>query len=185
MKRVTVQNVVVHRTFAAPPPKTCDIFQSVAQISVNVGSMPGNRANPRPRVQHAAHEAFIVLSRLHRRDAAPASQCRARVDLDLPAHPVAAGWLQLPALADLLGLCRRGDRALWAVGRRMDDLGATAALPALGYIGDRHRAPHKTAGRAMVSAVAIRPMARRQCALKNPLHSFEGSSGMRSAAVGL
>src|SRR5439155_1911924 len=117
-------------------------------------------------MQHAAHEAFIVLSRLYRRDATPASQCRTRVDLDLPAHPVASGWLQLSALADLLGLCRRGDRAVWAVGRRMDDLGATAALPALGYIGDRHRAHHKAAGRAMVSAVAIRPMARRQCALK-------------------
>jgi len=124
-------------------------------------------------MQQAAHEAVIVLSRLYRRDATPATQCRAGVDLDLPAYPVAAGRLQLPTLADLLGLCRRGDRALWAVGRRMDDPGATAALPALGHIGNRHRAPHKTAGRAMVSAVAIRPMARRQCALKNPLHPFQ------------
>src|SRR5438876_11043581 len=128
-------------------------------------------------MQHPADEAFIVL--LYRRNATPASQCRTRVDLDLPAHPVASGWLQLSALADLLGLCRRGDRTVWAVGRRVDDLGATAALPALGYIGDRHRAPHKAAGRAMVSAVAIRPMARRQCALKNPLHPFQVSSEMR------
>ena len=171
-----MQIVVVHRSFAAAPPKTGDIFQSVAQISVNAGSMLGNRANPRPSIQHAAHEAFIVLSRLRRRDAAPASQCRARVDLDLPAYPLAAGWLQLPALADLFGLCRRGDRALWAVGRRMDDLGATVALPALGDIRDRQRAAHKTAGCAMVSAVAIWPMARRQYALKNPLHPFEASS---------
>jgi hypothetical protein len=171
-----VQIVVVHRTFAAAPPKTCDILQSVAQISVNVGSMLGNRANPRPSVQHAAHEALIDLSRLRRSDAAPASQCRARIDLDLPAHPLAAGWLQLSALADLFGLCRRGDRALWAVGRRMDDLGAAAALPALGDVGDRQRAAHKTAGRAMVSAVAIWPMAWCQYALKNPLHPFEASS---------
>ena len=142
--------------------------------------MLGNRANARPSIQHAAHEAFIVLSRLHRRDATPASQCRARIDLDLPAHPLAAGWLQLPALADLFGLCRRGDRALWAVGRRMDDLGAPIALPALGHFGDRQRAPHKTARRAMVSAVAIRPMARRQRALKNPLQPFQVSGEMRT-----
>ena len=52
-------------------------------------------------MQQAAHEAFIVLSRLYRRDATPAAQCRAGVDLDLPAYPVAAGRLQLPTPADL------------------------------------------------------------------------------------
>src|SRR5712691_9819787 len=118
-------------------------------------------------MQQAAHEAFIVRSRLYRRNATPAAQCRAGVDLDLPPYPVAAGRLQLPTLADLLGLCRRGDRALWAVGRRMDDPGAIAALPAMGHFGDRQRAPHETAGRAMVSAVAIRPMARRQRSLNS------------------
>src|SRR5213078_146690 len=122
-------------------------------------------------MQQAAHEAVIVLSRLYRRDATPAAQCRAGVDLDLPAYPVAAGRLQLPTPADLLGLCRRGDRALWAVGRRMDDPGAIAALPAMGHFGDRQRASHETAGRAMVSAVAIRPMARRQRSLNSWLRA--------------
>jgi len=50
----------------------------------------------------------------------------------------------------------------------MDDPGAIAALPALGHFGDRQRAPHETGGSAMVSAVAIRPMARRQRALNSP-----------------
>jgi hypothetical protein len=31
----------------------------------------------------------------------------------------------------------------------------------------------------MVSAMAIRPVARRQCALKNPSHPFQVSSEMR------
>src|SRR5258707_6716355 len=114
---------------------------------------------------HTAHEAFPRLPRLHGGGAAPAAQCGTGFDLDLPPYPVAAGWLQLPALADLFGLCRRGDRAFRAVGRRMDDPGAIAALPALGHFGYRQRAPHKTARRAMVSAVAIRPVARRQRAL--------------------
>jgi putative membrane protein insertion efficiency factor len=45
MKRVTVGNPIVHRTFAAVPSKTSDIFQSVAQIFAIAGSMLGNRAN--------------------------------------------------------------------------------------------------------------------------------------------
>ncbi len=121
-------------------------------------------------MQHSAHEAFtltfIALSRLRRRGATPAAQCGARDDLDLPAHPVAAGRLQLPSFADLFGLWRRGDRAFRAVGRRVDDPGAAATLPALGDLGDRQRAADKTTGRAMVSAVAVRPMARRQRAVR-------------------
>ena len=132
--------------------------------------MPGNRANPRTRLRHAAHEAFtlpfIALFRLRRRGATPAAQCGARDDLDLPAHAVAAGRLQLPSSADMLGLWRRGDRAFRAVGRRVDDLGAAIALPALGYLGDRQRAADKTAGRTMVFAVAVRAMARRQRAIE-------------------
>src|SRR5450631_2908739 len=115
--------------------------------------------------EHRAYEIF-ALSRLRPRRAAAAAQCRARDDLDLPAHAVAAGRLQLPSPADLFGLWRRGDRALRSVGRRLDDAGAAAALPALGHSGDRQCAAGKTAGRPVVSAVAIRPLARRQRALK-------------------
>ncbi len=170
MKRVAVRNPVVHRTSVAVPPQTSDISGGVAQISASAGSMPGNRANPRTRLRHAAHEAFtlpfIALFRLRRRGATPAAQCGARDDLDLPAHAVAAGRLQLSSSADLFGLWRRGDRAFRTVGRRLDDLGAAVALPALGYLGNRQRAADKTARRAMVSAVAVRPMARRQRTLK-------------------
>src|ERR1035438_2768907 len=104
--------------------------------------MLGNYANPRSGSGHGAQEALmfkhLVLSRARFPSlAAPAAQRRPRTDLDLPPHAVAAGRLQLPALADLLGLWRRSDRAFWTLGRRMDDAGAAAALPALGYL--RHR----------------------------------------------
>jgi hypothetical protein len=62
----------------------------------------------------------------------------------------------------------------------MDDLGAIAALPALGHLRDRQRTPHKTSGRAMVSAMAIRPMARCKRALKNPLQPFQISGEIRT-----
>src|SRR5476651_613094 len=113
-----------------------------------------------------AYERFIALLRLRRRDTAPAAQCRARDDLDLPAHAVTAGRLQLPPSADLLGLWRRSDRAFRPVGRRLDDAGAAAALPALGHFGDRQRAADQTAGCAMVSAVAVWTLARRQRVIK-------------------
>ena len=132
--------------------------------------MPRNRATPCTSLQHAAHEAFTVtafaLSGLRRHGPAPAAQCRACDDLDLPAHVVAAGRLQLPSSADLFGLWRRGDRAVRAVGRRMDDASAVITLPTLGHLGDRQCAADPTAGRAMVFAVAVRAMARRQCALR-------------------
>ena len=57
-----------------------------------------------------AHETFIAtfiaLLELHQRGAAAAAQCRARDDLGVPAHAVAAGRLQLPASADLFDLWR-------------------------------------------------------------------------------
>src|SRR4051794_12068837 len=82
----------------------------------------------------SAYEISALL-RLRRHGATPAAQCGARLDLDLPAHPVAAGRLQLSTFADLLGLWRRGHRALRAVGRWMVDAGTAASLPALGYVG--------------------------------------------------
>jgi hypothetical protein len=44
----------------------------------------------------------------------------------------------------------------------MDDAGATIALPAMGDIGHRQRAADPAAGRALVPAVEIRTLARRQ-----------------------
>src|ERR1700733_6627993 len=107
------------------------------------------------------------MSRLRSRGATAAAQRRTRADLALPAHAVAAGRLQLPPPADLFGLWRRGDRAFRAMGRRLDDAGAAVALPALGHLGDRQRAADPAAGRAMVSALAVRTLARRQRALEN------------------
>src|ERR1700692_3653442 len=106
------------------------------------------------------------MSGLHYRGAAPAAQGRACDDLDLPAHAVAAGRVQLPSSADLLGLWRRGDRAFRPVGRRVEYAGAAAALPALGHFGNRQRAADQTAGCAMVSAVAVWTLARCQCVIK-------------------
>jgi hypothetical protein len=134
-----------------------------------------NPASPSECLQHTAYETFIATviasSGLHRPGTAPAAQCGARADLDLPAHALTAGRLQLSPPADLFGLWRRGDRALRAVGRRVDGAGAAIALSALGYLGDRQRAADTAAARAMVSAVAVRPMARRQRALKRPLET--------------
>jgi hypothetical protein len=108
----------------------------------------------------------MAVPRLRRIGATPAAQCGPRRNLDLPAHAVAAGRLQLPSSADLFGLWRRSDRAFRPVGRRMDDAGAAIALPALGYLGNRQRAADTTGGRAMVYAVAVRTLARGQRAVK-------------------
>jgi hypothetical protein len=113
---------------------------------------------------HAAYEIF-ALFRLLRRRPASAAQRRTRDDLGLSAHAVAAGRLQLQASANLFGLCRRGDRALRAMGRRLDDTSTAAALPALGYIRNRQRTADKTPGRAMVPALAVRAVARCQRAI--------------------
>jgi hypothetical protein len=171
MEKVAARIATVHRTFAAQPPKICDICQGVAQLPASAGSTLRNRANPRPGRRHAAYEAFIppFMPSLRRRTATPAAQCGARNDLDLPAHVVAAGRLQLPSSSDLFGLWRRGARAFRPVGRRMDDAGAAIALSALGHLGNRQRAADKAPGRAMVCAVAVRALARGQRAVKHRL----------------
>src|SRR5271167_3591560 len=107
----------------------------------------------------------MAVPRLRRYGAAPAAQRGPCDDLDIPAHAVAAGRLQLPSSADLFGLWRRSDRAFRPVGRRMDDAGAAIALPALGDLGNRQRAPDKTRGRTMVCTVAVRTLARGQRAV--------------------
>ena len=83
------------------------------------------------------HSSALSMHGLCRDGPSPAAQCRTRADLALPPHAVATGRLQLPPSADLLGLWRRGDRAIRIVGRRMDDAGAAVALPALGHVGHR------------------------------------------------
>src|SRR4051795_7161913 len=127
-------------------------------------SLHRNRAKPRPRSQQSAHEAISLRALFQsRRGRAPAStQIRPRADLALPPHALAAGWLQLPAPADLLHLWRRGNRTVRAVGRRLDDARAPAPLQPFRHLGHRQRAPHRTTGRALVLALALRPLARRQ-----------------------
>src|SRR3984885_1774197 len=52
----------------------------------------------------------------------------------LSLHAFAVHRLRMPALADLLALCRGSNRALRPVGRRLDDAGAAAALPAVRHV---------------------------------------------------
>jgi hypothetical protein len=105
-----------------------------------------------------------------------AAKCGTRADLDLPAYAVAAGWLQLPAFADMLGVWRRSDRTLRPMGRRMDDAGADPALPAVRHLRHRQRPADDAFGCAMVSAVALRTLARRQ----RPVNA-KPAAGLRSA----
>jgi hypothetical protein len=93
---------------------------------------------------------------------APSAECRKGADLAIPAHLVGAGRLQLPSSADLLGLCGRGDCPLWSLGWRLDDTGTAVALPSLRHIGYRQRTSRCAAGRAVVPALALWALARRQ-----------------------
>ncbi len=110
----------------------------------------------------------------------PAAPGWPRPDLDLPAYPVAAGRVQLPSPADLLALWRRSHRALRVVGRRLDDPGAVAALPALGNLRDRQRTPGRASPSPVVPALALRALAWRQCAVERdefePHSSHEGGA---------
>src|SRR5450631_1960091 len=119
----------------------CDSIACVARFRA---SEPGNYGLNNG---HAAYEIFALCG-LRRRGFANSAQCGTRDDLALPAYAVAAGRLQLPPPANLFGLWRRGDRALRAVGRRLDDAGTAAALPTLGHKRNRQRAADQTAGRA-------------------------------------
>src|SRR3954454_11462273 len=83
---------------------------------------------------------------------------RPRAREGLSVYIVAAGRFPLPASADLLGVCRRGPRSFWALGRLLDDAGAPAALPAMGHIGHRSRSGSCAAARALVRALALRPL---------------------------
>jgi hypothetical protein len=134
-------------------------------------------SNCRPNTQQADYEAFAVqaaiavraLRGLFASRRTTAATGRPRDNLALSAHALAAGRLQLPASADLLGLRRRSDRAFWIVGRRMDDAGPAIALSAVRHLRDRQRAGDKTRWRALVSSVAVRTLARRQCGVTTTL----------------
>ena len=80
----------------------------------------------------------------------------------VPAHLVATDRLELSAPADLLAICRRGLRAPWLLGRRMDDARTGAALPAVRHLRPRLRGRHAAGAGAVVPAVALWPLARHQ-----------------------
>src|SRR4030081_774973 len=80
----------------------------------------------------------------------------------LPRHPLAADRVPLPVSSHLLRLRRSGAAAARPVGWRMDDHGAAAALSPLGQFGIGFCPDCPTAGCALVSAVALRTLARNQ-----------------------
>src|SRR5690348_7596555 len=119
--------------------KTSAKWRECGAIANTSGSMLRNSMGS-ARSQHVDHEIFrakfrgtFEAGKFHRdsRTDAPAAPGRARRDLGLSPHALTAGRLQLPSPADLLGLWRRSDRSLRAVGRRLDDIGAVAPLPPL------------------------------------------------------
>src|SRR5262249_29248832 len=73
-----------------------------------------------------------------------------------------ADRVQLPASADLLGLCRGGDRPVRSVGRRLDDARAALSLSPVWHPRARFRGVIVARWRALVSALALWPLARHQ-----------------------
>src|ERR1700685_920811 len=89
---------------------------------------------------------FEILNAAHERaanhdlrDCPYTKACRPRFGGDLPPHAVAADRSALPAPAELLGICRRIDQPVRALGRLLDGAGANHALPALGHAWPRLR----------------------------------------------
>src|SRR5688572_30687944 len=95
-------------------------------------------------------------------DRSCSTRLRPRAGESLSLHAVAADRVPLPLPADLLRLRRPGARTPWALGRRLDDSGKALALPPMGKFGTRLCAECPAAGRALVSAMALRPLARNQ-----------------------
>src|SRR5262245_60836637 len=102
---------------------------------------------------------------------------RARAGPTLSAHAVALDRLRMPPPAHLLGLCRRGARSLRAVGRWLDGAGAARPLPSVRNLRPRFRGGGAAAGRTLVPALALRPLARDQC---RPRAAVRGPAGERS-----
>ena len=65
-------------------------------------------------------------------------------------------------LADVLGLCRPGDRPLRTLGRFMDGARSLSALPPVGHRRARFRAGYIAGRRALVPALALRTLAGNQ-----------------------
>src|SRR4051794_37667021 len=168
MKTVTVLTCVVHNTLACYASSQCDNCEVWRKYLRQISSLSRNSRKTTYMVQHGAHRSVTaeVMHGLCQHGSPAAAQCGTRADLDLPAYAVAAGRLQLPASADLLDVWRRSDRTLRLVGRRVDDAGADPALPALRDIRHRQRAADEACGCAMVSAVALWTLARRQRPMK-------------------
>src|SRR6478672_6322992 len=164
IKTVMVLTCVVHNTLACYASSQCDNCEVWRKYLHQISSLARNSRKTTYMAQHGAHRSVTakVMHGLCQHGAPSAAQCGARADLDLPAYAVAPGRLQLPASADMLGVWRRSDRAFRPVGRRMDDAGADPALPALGHIRHRQCSTDQAAGRAVVSAVALWTLARRQ-----------------------
>src|SRR6516225_1761601 len=141
-------------------------WQSVAQLSDAHSSLPRNAQRRRCFGRGAGETPNVTTKPFRFQPAspalAPAAECRKGADLALPAHLVGAGGLQLPSPADLLGLCRRGDCPLWSLGWRLDDASTAVALPSLRHLGHRQRTSRCAAGGAVVPALALWTLARRQ-----------------------
>src|SRR5262245_14527873 len=85
--------------------------------------------------------------------------CRTRAHQGLQLLVLGAGRVPLPPPADLLGLCRRGDFPLRAVGGRLDDAGAAVPLSSVRNRRARFRAAAAARAGALVSALALWPLA--------------------------
>src|SRR4051812_10810892 len=113
IKTVTVLSCLVHNTLACYVALRCDNYEVWRKYLHALSSWLGNTRKITYIVQHGTRRSFIVTSKtmhgLCQRGSPPAAQCGTRADLDLPAYAVAAGRLQLPAPADLLGIWRRSD----------------------------------------------------------------------------
>lgn len=92
---------------------------------------------------------------------AGATRGRPRSGEGLSLHILAADRVPLPASADVLGICRRGARAAWPLGRRLDDTCKIVAVSSLWDIRSRLRA-EETGRCTLVHALALRTLARHQ-----------------------
>src|SRR5271166_3608579 len=84
-----------------------------------------------------------------------AAPSRPRADPFLPAHALRPDWPAVPILAELLGLCRRGDPAARPLGGLLDRSGASLPLPPVGRLGLRSAARSAPRRRLLGAALAL------------------------------
>jgi hypothetical protein len=87
---------------------------------------------------------------------------RTRVDHGLSLFVLRVGRLRLPPSPDLLDLWRGGNRPLRPVGGRLDDAGPPLPMSSFRDLRARFRPIRAAAPLALVSAMALRPLARNQ-----------------------